>query len=59
MPEIGAARDFGPGRLEGLRMWSIPDFPNHLIFYRVAESGVEIVRILHAARDIPGILEAE
>ena len=59
MPELGAARDFGLKRLEGLRMWPIPDFPNHLIFYRPTDAGVEIVRVLHAARDIPGILEGK
>lgn len=59
MPELGAARDFDLKRLEGLRMWPIPDFPNHLIFYRPTDAGVEIVRVLHAARDIPGILEGK
>lgn len=57
--EIGARREFDAPDLGGLRMWPIPDFPNRLIFYRAIESGVEIVRILHAARDIPGILEVE
>ena len=33
MPELGTAREFASQRLEGLRMWPIPDFPNHLIFY--------------------------
>ena len=59
MPEIGATRDLGLNRLDGLRMWPIPDFPNHLIFYRPTDAGVEIVRVLHAARDIPGIFEEE
>jgi plasmid stabilization system protein ParE len=40
-------------------MRPIPDFPNHLIFYRptTTDVGIEIVRVLHAARDIPRILE--
>jgi toxin ParE1/3/4 len=57
MPELGVTRDFGIGRLEGLRMWPIPGFPNHLIFYRPTDAGVEVVRVLHAARDIPGVLD--
>ena len=40
-------------------MWQVPDFTNHLIFYRATETGIEIVRLLHAARDIPGVLEEE
>jgi plasmid stabilization system protein ParE len=26
---------------------------NYVIFYRVREDGIEVVRVLHAARDIP------
>ena len=37
-------------------MWPIPDFPNHLLFYRPSVAGIEMVRILRAARDIPEIL---
>jgi len=57
MPELGAARELKRRRVV-LRMWPIPDFPNHLIFYRpTTDVGIEIVRVLHAARDIPRILE--
>lgn len=59
MPEIGATRELATPGFEGLRMWPIPDFPNHLIFYRPTAAGVEIVRVLHSARDIPGILEGK
>ena len=55
MPELGARRELENPELEGLRMWPIPDFPNHLIFYRPTNDGVEIVRVLHSARDIPEI----
>jgi toxin ParE1/3/4 len=40
-----------------LRMWLSPAFPNYLIFYRELPDGVEIVRVLHGARDIRRILE--
>jgi toxin ParE1/3/4 len=59
LPRIGAVREFASGRLQGLRVWPIPDFPNHLVFYRVTGAVVEVVRVLHAARDIPGALEEE
>ena len=31
-------------------------FPNYLIFYRPVESGIEIIRVLHAKRDIDLLL---
>ena len=32
-------------------------FTSHLIFYRPARNGVEIVRVIHGARDIEGLFE--
>jgi toxin ParE1/3/4 len=55
-PGIAPSRDFGHPRLNALRMWPVPHFPNHLIFYRPVEDGIEIVRVLHAARDIASLL---
>ena len=40
-----------PG-LNDIRVWPIRGFKNHLIFYRVRRGRLEIVRVLHAARDI-------
>ena len=45
--------------LAGLRIWRIDGFPNHLIFYRPIEGGIEIVRVLHGVRDIGAVLESE
>ena len=42
---------------EQLRAWLSPAFRNYLIFYRELSDGVEIVRVLHGARDIQRILE--
>ena len=36
-------------------MWRVAGFPNHLIFYRPIESGVEVIRVLHASRDIESL----
>ena len=33
----------------------IAGFDSHLIFYRPFESGVEIIRVIHAKRDIEGL----
>jgi toxin ParE1/3/4 len=56
MPGIGSAREYSDRAIQGIRMWPIPGFPNNLIFYRPIKGGIEVVRVLHAARDIPGIL---
>ena len=57
MPLIGRARQFKNPRAAGIRSWIIKGFPNHMIFYRPVEDGVEILHILHAARDIDSIFE--
>ena len=46
-------------RLTGLRKWSIKGFPNYLIFYRIHADSIEVLRVIHGARDIPTILEGE
>ncbi|MEJ0028142.1 MAG: type II toxin-antitoxin system RelE/ParE family toxin [Rhizomicrobium sp.] len=32
-------------------------FGNHLIFFRVSEEGIEILRIVHGGRDLPRLFE--
>ena len=46
-------------RLAGLRVWRIEGFPKYLIFYRLVTGGIEIVRVLHGARDIDRVLESD
>jgi toxin ParE1/3/4 len=55
MPEKGAKREYFHPKLHGLRMWPIPDFPRILIFYRLIDNGVEVVRVLHSARSIAAL----
>ena len=55
MPAMGVAREFRDPELEGVRMWRITGFDSYLLFYRPAESGVEIIRVIHAKRDIEGL----
>lgn len=59
MPGIGQRRDSSQPRLAGLRVWRIEGFENHLVFYRPIEDGIEIVRVLHGARDIDSVLKSE
>ena len=49
---MGVARKYRDPELEGVRMWRIAGFDRYLIFCRPAESGVEIIRVIHGKRDI-------
>jgi toxin ParE1/3/4 len=60
MPGIGAGIEGLPARLAGTRCLSVDGFPNHLVFYRETPEGIEVLRILHAARNLTtALLEAE
>jgi len=54
-PELGGLCAFSHPKTSGLRVWSVKGFPNHLIFYRPIEHGIEVVRVLHGARDIEAV----
>ena len=54
MPELGVL-----AHIEDIRFWPITHFRNHLIFYRPILNGIEIVRVLHGARDWIRVLEEE
>jgi toxin ParE1/3/4 len=54
-PFLGRRRNF---RTPGLRSWRIGGFKNYLIFYRLTELGLEVVRVLHGAQDLQRILSS-
>ncbi|QEG35568.1 type II toxin-antitoxin system RelE/ParE family toxin [Bythopirellula goksoeyrii] len=54
-PEIGGSCRFANPLLEGIRVWSVASFKNYLIYYRILSEEIEIVRVLHAARDLESI----
>mgnify|MGYP002625430828 CR=1 FL=1 len=58
-PRVGRVYDeIEHARLVGLRKWHVRDFPNHLIFYRAVErDAIEVIRVIHAARDLEGLLD--
>jgi len=51
-PAIGAGRDFARSELTGLRFFAVKGFTKYLIFYRPIPNGIEVVRVLHGARDL-------
>jgi toxin ParE1/3/4 len=55
-PGIGARYEPDDPLFEGVRFFPISRFKKYLIFYRSLESGIEILRVLHGARDIQGLL---
>jgi toxin ParE1/3/4 len=57
MPSMGRAVIFQSPAAQGIRVWRIQGFPRYLIFYRAVAHGIEIVRVLHAARDIERLFE--
>ncbi len=58
-PQMGAPRHHLNPALAGLRMVPVDRFSRHLIFYRPIPDGIELIRVLHAARDIAALLAAE
>ena len=57
MPHMGSARRFRRQSLRGLRLWRVPHFEKYLIIYQPEESAVEVIRVLHGARNIERLLE--
>ena len=59
MPDMGRHRQFPDAPLAGLRQWHVPGFRNYLIFYRPVEGGIEVLRVLHGARDIKRLFQED
>jgi toxin ParE1/3/4 len=55
-PKIGKLVDFLSERMGEVRQWRIKKFQDYLVFYRVQDDRIEILRVLHGARDLEGIL---
>lgn len=58
-PLLGALCELSNPRLAEMRVWQVHGFEKFLIFYRPVEDGVEIIRVLHGARDIEAIFFCE
>jgi len=55
-PERWPRYEMPERELAGLRKRAVVGFRNFLVFYRIVGNRVEIVRVLHGARDIPSAL---
>lgn len=54
---MGKICQFSNPRLVDVRQQAIKGFKRYLVFYRVTDTGVEILRVIHSARDIEAILD--
>jgi len=48
-PAIGRLRSYS---LSGVRSWVVPGFENYVIFYLPTQDEVQILAVLHGARDL-------
>ena len=58
-PELGGVFELPNRSLSGMRRWRIKGFRNILVFYRPIARGVEIIRVLHGARDFAALFGDE
>jgi toxin ParE1/3/4 len=56
-PGIGEPFAVANPQLHGLRCARVKRFRKHLIFYRPIPGGIEVIRVLHGARDTHAILD--
>ena len=54
-PGIGKVMTFTPDRMGEVRQWRVKSFTDHLVFYQVADDRVEVMRVMHGARDLENI----
>ncbi len=59
LPEIGKVRKFQHPELAHVRSWPIPGFEKHIIFYKASLERVEVLRVVHSARNLAGIFGPE
>jgi toxin ParE1/3/4 len=58
-PHSGTLYDSGIARLAGMRRVPVKGFANYLVFYRPHENGIDVIRVLHGARDIDTLFAQE
>lgn len=55
-PELGhRRRDLFPAEAAELRLLAVDGFPKHFVVYRLRETGLYVVRVMHGSRDMPAM----
>lgn len=57
MPRMGVLCGFRRPSARHLRRWPVKEFENWLIFYQAKHDGIEVVHLMHGARDIETLLD--
>lgn len=52
-PRAGSPTRFRSTRARGVRFWPVRGFDLYLLFYRADGADIDVLRILHGARDVP------
>jgi toxin ParE1/3/4 len=56
-PGIGTRYETDNPAHEDLRYCIVSKFRNYVVFYRPTDDGIEVVRVLHGARDLGALLK--
>ena len=59
MPGMGRVYDIDHPSLGNIRAVPVSRFAQYLVFYHVTEGGVEVLRVIHGAPDIPTLMAEE
>jgi len=58
-PTLGERCRFRNLKTKGMRVWQVDGFSNYLIFYRSKDDMLQILRVLHGARNYETIFNNE
>jgi toxin ParE1/3/4 len=58
-PRMGGLYDSSIPELAGVRRMPVKGFENYLIFYLPHSGGIDVIRVIHGARDIENLFKAE
>jgi toxin ParE1/3/4 len=57
MPQLGPSCEFENPAAADVRFWPMRRFENYLLFYRPTDNGIEVLRIIHGARNYQRFFE--
>ncbi len=58
MPGVGSRHYADIPLVRGVRMITVNNFNNYLLFFLEYETHIDVIRLLHGARDIPEALQS-
>jgi toxin ParE1/3/4 len=56
-PGLGIRPRFSAPRFASIRFFPADQYPTYLLFYRELEDKIEVLRVLHGARNLPPLFE--